>query len=230
MEFIKKIIYFILSIQEKLLRIRLSKTLGAKYLSNRKRKLTKGCLLELSSLADIEKNNFETKLTKILVDANFSPENLLKFITEQGTKVIYNNDASKILHPIGENEGFIYPAKGHKALYLSILLTGNIKFNTKEMFVLAKGNINQYYFIYQFYNWFAYKNNIAGLDSKSQGLLKKYLFTDSELNTLHLDDIYKLKDAIQQDKAAIEFVIKLCQKYEGSKQALEKLKNGGTRI
>ena len=45
-----------------------------------------------------------------------------------------------------------------------------------------------------------------------------------------LADIYKLKDAIRQDKAAIEFVIKLCQKYESAKNALEKLKNKGASI
>ena len=230
MEFIKNFTYFILSIQEKILRNRLSKTLGAKNNSKRKRNSANGCLRELSTLADIEKTKFETDLTEILEKASFLPQNLLEFVKQNGTKVIYNNEATKILNPIGENEGFIYPAKGYKALYLSLALFKKINLKTDEMFVLAKGNINQYYFIYQFYNWYAFKNNIAGLDSESQDLLKKYLFTDSELNTLHLDDIYKLKDAIQQDKAAIEFVIKLCRKYEGTKQALKKLKNGGTNI
>ena len=45
-----------------------------------------------------------------------------------------------------------------------------------------------------------------------------------------MGEIYKLKDAIKQDKASIEFVFKLCQKYEGTKKALEKLKDKGTQI
>ena len=98
------------------------------------------------------------------------------------------------------------------------------------MFVLSKGGINKYYFIYHLYNWYAFKHNIAGMDSSSQELLKKYLFTDADTKTLQLEDIYKLKDAIKQDKASIEFVIKLCRNYDGAKQALEKLKDSGARL
>ena len=42
--------------------------------------------------------------------------------------------------------------------------------------------------------------------------------------------VYKLKDAIKQDKASIEFVFKLCQNYDGAKKALEKLKNDGAKL
>ena len=45
---------------------------------------------------------------------------------------------------------------------------------------------------------------------------------------MQLADIYKLKDAIKQDKASIEFVIKLCRNYDGTKQALNKMKNKGS--
>ena len=94
------------------------------------------------------------------------------------------------------------------------------------MFILTKGEINKFYFIYHFYNWYAFSHNIEGLDTESQDLLKKYLFnpTEKDFNNLQLSDIYKLKDAIKQDKSAIEFVFKLCQQIESSKNALEKLK------
>jgi hypothetical protein len=39
-----------------------------------------------------------------------------------------------------------------------------------------------------------------------------------------------LKDAIKQDKSAIEFVFKLCQNYDGAKKALEKLKDSGANL
>ena len=65
-----------------------------------------------------------------------------------------------------------------------------------------------------------------------KSLLKKFLFnsTEEDFSKLHLSEIYKLKDAIKQDKASIEFVFKLCQKYEGTQKALEKLKNEGAQI
>jgi hypothetical protein len=58
--------------------------------------------------------------------------------------------------------------------------------------------------------------------------LKKYLFETSDTSELQLSEIYQLKDAIRQDKAAIEFVVKLCRNYDGAKQALKKMKDDGS--
>ena len=179
-------------------------------------------------MADIEKQELEDKITNILKTYDYNPSRILEYIKSQGTDIICIKDAKKILNPIGENEGFIYPQKGAKALYLSLGLKKTFALKTKEMFVLSEGEINKYYFIYHFYNWYAYKHNIAGMDTESQELLKKYLFTTSEIKELHLSEIYKLKDAIRQDKASIEFVIKLCRSYEGAKQALTKMHKEGS--
>lgn len=231
MQIIKKILYKILSIQEAYLKKRLSGTIGVKNHSKRKRSFSNGCLLDLSTLADAEKQRLEDELTLILKKYDYEPSKILDYIQTQGTEVFYLDNASKILNPIGENEGFIYPAKGHKALYLSLGTKKKFALRTKEMFVLSKGEINKYYFIYHFYNWYAFKHNIAGMDSDSQELLKKYLFEENDTSNLQLADIYKLKEAIRQDKASIEFVIKLCRNYDGAKQALEKLKqNNGAKL
>lgn len=228
MQLFKNIVYKILSIQEKFLRHRLSGTLGVKNSSKRKTRYYNGFTITLSSLAESEKQQLEEELNLLLKKYDYEPEELLKYIKTQGTKVIRLDNASKILNPIAENEGFIYPASGAKALYISLAAEKNARFKTDEMFILSKGSINKYYFIYHFYNWYAFKHNIEGLDSESQQLLKKFLFEDSDTKTLQLSEIYKLKDAIRQDKAAIEFVIKLCRNYEGTKQALDKIKNEGS--
>lgn len=224
MHIVKKILYKILSIQEAYLKKRLSGTIGIKNQSKRKRSFSNGCLLDLSTLAEAEKQRLEEELTLILKKYDYEPSKILDYIQAQGTNVFYLDKASKILNPIGENEGFIYPAKGHKALYLSLGITKKIALKTNEMFVLSKGKINKYYFIYHFYNWYAFKHNIAGMEPEAQELLKKYLFEENNTSNLQLADIYKLKEAIRQDKASIEFVIKLCRNYDGAKQALEKLK------
>ena len=223
----KSLLYKILGLQEKYLRYRLSKTIGVKNTSKKKRHYFNGGLLDLSTLAESEKQKLEEELTRILKEADFEPEKLLEYIKVNGTKVYRIENAGSILNPIGENEGFIYPAKGSRALYLSLALDKKISFKTDEIFVLSKGEINKYYFIYHFYNWYAFKHNIAGMDSESQELFKKYLFETPDTSELQLADIYKLKDAIRQDKASIEFVIKLCRNYEGAKQALNKLKDEG---
>lgn len=225
---LKKIIYGILSVQEKILKYQLSKTLGVKNKSKRKRHYLAGCTLDLNAMADCEKQKLEEEIVLLLKKYNYEPLELLKYVEKQGTKVFFIDKASKLLNPIGENEGFIYPAKGSLAMYLSLATSKKTALKTDEMFVLSKGEINKYYFIYHFYNWFAFKHGIAGMDSESQKLLKKYLFENSDTKELQLADIYKLKDAIKQDKASIEFVVKLCRNYDGAKQALDKMKNDGS--
>lgn len=228
MQLLKDILFNILGLQEKVLRARLSKTLGAKNLSKRKRHFTNGCTLDLNSMADAEKQELEDKLNNLLKTYEYNPSRILDYIKSQGTKIAYLKDAKKILNAICENEGFILPQTGLKALYLSFAVNKKISFKTEGMFVLSHGEINKYYFIYHFYNWYAFKNGIAGMDTESQELLKKYLYTPSDTKELQLEEIYKLKDAIRQDKASIEFVIKLCRNYDGAKQALAKMHNEGS--
>ena len=227
MQLVKNIMFGILSLQEKFLKHRLAKTISAKNSSKRKRHFSNGCVLDLNSLAESEKLKLEEEINLILKKYEYNPEKLLEYI-KKSTKVFYLKNAPEILNPIGENEGFIYPVTGAKALYLSLTTERKLSFKTKEMFVLSPGKINKYMFIYHFYNWFAYKHKIAGLDSDSQELLKKYLFSNSDTKNLQLNEIYKLKDAIRQDKASIEFVIKLCRNFEGAKQALNKMKENGS--
>ena len=225
---LKNIIYWFLSVQEKILKHRLSKTLGVKNTSKRKRHYTNGCTLDLNTMADIEKQKLEDEINLILKKYHYEPNDILNYIRSQGTKIYFVDNASKLLNPIGENEGFIYPSSGSLALYLSLGVEKKPRLKTDEMFVLSKGEINKYYFIYHFYNWFAFKHGIAGMDANSQKLLKKYLYSGVETKELQLSEIYQLKDAIKQDKASIEFVVKLCRNYDGAKQALDKMKNNGS--
>ena len=227
---IKKLLYKILSIQEQILKAQLSRTIGVKNNSKKKKHYFQGCLIELNSLAELEKKEFENKILAIIKQCEYSPEKILNYIKNRGYTVIFDTNAKSILNPIGKNEGFIYPTKGLKALYLTFSLGLKPSFSTKEMFVLPKGNINKYYFLYHFYNWFAYKNNITGLDRESQELLKKFLFSSQDTKELQLSEIYKLKDAINQDKAAIEFVIKLCTNIDGNQQAIEKIQTKGSAL
>lgn len=231
MGLIKSIIYSVLSLQEKFLRARLNRTLGIKNKSRRKKYYGFGCLLSLDALADNEKNKMEEELRLLLKQYNYEPEKLLEYVSNQGTPVYYI-DNPKSIYSIGENEGFIYPQKGSKAIYISLLTDKKWKIKTPEMFILSRGEINKFYFVYHFYNWYAYKHGISGMDSDSINMLNKYLFnaSDEEINKLQLEDIYKLKDAIKQDKASIEFVFKLCRDLEGAKKAFDKINENGASI
>ena len=231
MSFIKNIMFFIFSLQEKLLSSELKDTLGVKNISKRKTRFYEGCFLSLDSLAESEKEKMEEELRLILKSSNYDPIEVLKYLQTHDTEIFYI-DKAKYLHSIGENEGFIYPQNGAKALYLSLLTQKKISFKTKEMFVLTKGEINKYYFIYHLYNWYTFKHNITGVDAQTQQLLNKYLFnsSDEDIKKLQLSEIYKLKDAIKQDKSAIEFVFRLCQDTEGIKKAFDKITDDGASL
>lgn len=231
MNIIKSLIYFIFSVQEKVLKARLNKTLNIKNSSKRKKIYSNGCVLSLDALADDEKNKMEDEISLVLKLADYSEDGVIKYIENAGTRVFRIKSPEK-LHLIGEAAGFIYPECGLKAVYLSLLLSGKIRLKTDELFVLPEKPVNKYYFIYHFYNWYAYKHGISGMDTNSAELLNKFLFSasDDDINKMQLSDIYKLKDAIKQDKSAIEFVFKLCRNYEGAQKALNKLKNDGANI
>ena len=231
MNLFKNIFLFILTIQEKFLLNRLGKTITAKANSKRKKHFQNGCLLTLESISESDREAMEEELLLILKSSNFNTTEILEYIKKHDTKVFYIKNSS-FLHSIGQNEGFIYPQKGLKAIYLSFLINDKIKLKTNEMFILTKGEINKYYFLYHFYNWYTYKKGIIGIDNESQELLNKFLYNanNDDFSKLQLSDIYKLKDAIKQDKASIEFVFKLCQKYEGAKKALNLLKDKGANL
>ena len=146
MKLFNTLLYKVLELQEKFLRFRLSKTIGVKTNSKRKKHFVSGCTLDLNSIADIEKQHLEDELSNILKVYEYNPARILEYVKSQGTGVLYLKDAKKILYPIGETEGFIYPAQGSKALYLSLALNKEFSMRTNEMFVLSEGEINKYYF------------------------------------------------------------------------------------
>ena len=231
MNIIKDFVYLILTIQEKLLLKKLHKTIGVKNGSKIKRFWGNSCLISLNSIAEADKQKMEEELILLLKKFDFNPNEILKYVSNQGTQVFVTDNAKK-LYTIQENEGFFYPQKGIKALCLNLITSGKFSFKTPEMFILSKGEINKYFFIYNFYNWYAFKHGFYGVTPDAQATLNKYLLNpkDENMKKLQLEDIYKLKNAISQDKASIEFVFKLCQQYETSKQALNKLKNDGVNL
>ena len=135
MRLLKNIIYHIFSLQEKFLRFKLDRTLGAKNLSKRKKFFQEGCILSLDSLAEEEKNKMEEELGLILKNADYEPEKLLEYVKNQGTSVYYT-DTPKALYSIGENEGFIYPQKGAKALYIASLAGLGLKLTNSISFTI----------------------------------------------------------------------------------------------
>ena len=191
-------------------------------------------VMTLTSQTDKIIELLDEEVKNIVNVCQTNPENLLNYVKEHGTQVFKIPYADLILAKISEEEGFIIPFKGLKALYLNFftsILSGqklNFSFNSKEMFVLRDMDINVYYMLHQFHKWCAFKKGLPGFDEKSQTLFKENLNKMTDGNDLSVEDIVALKEAIARDAQAAEFVIQLSKDSSGAKNALNKIKNDGS--
>ncbi len=158
---------------------------------------------------------------KEIVQPNIqTPEKLLEYIERNGTGVYKIKNADKILNKIYEAEGFITPIKGLRALYLNFILGRKLAFDTPEMFILRDMPLNVYVLAHQFYKWYAYKIALPGYDKETQEKFKKiWMFAqDENIAKLSYNNLASLKEAIERDIEAIDFVIKLAHENMGAQQ------------
>src|SRR5574344_112206 len=232
MNYIRVILYWILSLQEKVLTKKLERNLKKVYSSSTtKRSFSKDYCLTLSNETERNRARVDFELKNILKQAQNNPQKLLNFIEKKGTSVYKIPYANVLLGLILEEEGLIYEKKGLTALYLSAvisILSGSglkFKLKTEPMFVMRDLPVDAYYMIHQFHKWYALKLNLPGFDYHAQENFKKFFNknNDEELNKLNIDEILSLKDAISRDVDAINFVVDLAKSTEGSKKALQKI-------
>ncbi len=235
---INKFVYWVLSVQEKVLRRNLKRTFKTSFTnSTSKVVFSKGNSLKLTTQTEKNKEKLKQEVQILLKKYENNPQKLLEFIEKNGTSVHKVPHAHLLLNAIGYEEGFVGSLKGSHALYLSFLTLifakgKSLSFNTEPMFVLRDLPVNPYYMIQQFHKWYAMKLNLPGFDSESQGNFQKFLnsSTDEEINTLSLDEILGLKEAIARDVEAINFVIDLAKSTDGTKNAMKKLTTGGATV
>ncbi|MFA6988884.1 MAG: hypothetical protein WC197_02340 [Candidatus Gastranaerophilaceae bacterium] len=196
---------------------------------------TKNETLVLSAKTKLKSEETTTLAKEILKKYINEPEKLFKFIESKGTKVIVASNIDKVLTFFKEEEGFITPLKGFKALFLSIMiniLSKNkipVGFRTPEMFVMRSMSLNIYSLAHQFHHWLAYKKKLPGYEEETMSVFKNIWQLDvnpSKIKTFSINEILALKNAIERDKEAIEFVQSFAREQEGSKKSLNMLKEG----
>ena len=230
MNILKKIIYFLLKIQEKQLSIRLDKHLKTSS-ANKTSKTILSSNVTVTLTAETEKNKelVLKSVTEIVSGVKNNPHMLLEYIKTHNTKVIKLPNADKILAFILEDEGLVCELRGWEALYINILTDNGLSLASKPMFILREGEIEPYYMLHQFYKWFSLYRGLPGFDYKSQKLFRKYLnAADTKgLENLTLDEMTGLKEAIARDNEAIDFTVNYAKSIEGSKNVLDKIKTDG---
>ncbi len=188
--------------------------------------------MTLNSKFRDERREIDKQIRDIVKKNIKTPERLLEFIEQNGTKVHKVKFADKLLRFVGEEEGFILPRKGFEALCLNLALESKFSFKTKEMFVLRDLPINVYVMSHQFHKWFGFIMNLPGFDARAVELFREVCENNYRApKNLKYSDIMSLKEALRRDIEAIDFVVNLSKENEKSQEALESIKNGaGAKI
>ena len=193
-----------------------------------------GIKLTLNSKTEQNKKKVNDEVKEIVTKNLKTPNALLAYIEENGTKVFRVPYAKKLLILVGEQEGFITPTTGINAFVLNLILNHKFAFKTEPVFVLGTGQINIYNMAHQFHKWYGYKTGLPGFDEAAQEKFKKIFDyeIDANVELLSYEEILSLKEAIHRDIEAIDFVIKLAKENDGAKKVFNNIKekNNETNI
>ena len=237
-DFIQKLIYSVLALQEKILRKRLKGNFKSVYSNTTSKKVFgKAASLELNSQTEKNKIKVESDVITILKKYENNPQKLLEFIERSGTKVYKIKFANKILKLINNEEGFIAAKNGIKALFLNIIISlftnekMKLSLKTQPMFILRDLPLESCYMIQQFHKWYAMKLNLPGFDIQSQNNFQKFLNSnDEDTKSLSVEEILGLKEAIARDIESINFIINLAKETTGAQNAMKKMTTGGASV
>lgn len=199
--------------------------------STTKTSMNVACTLKLTAKTEENKAKVNQNAKEIIKKNIKTPEKLLYFIEKQGTKVYKIPFANKILDFIGEEEGFITPLQGFKALYINLIIgilvhkKLVVSFKTKEMFVLRDLPVDIYIMSHQFHKWYGFRLKLPGYDYKTQEKFKKLFKNSSDKNIKEcsLGEVISIKEAVARNVESIDFVVNLAKEYDGSKKSLEKI-------
>lgn len=191
-----------------------------------------GATLCLNTKNEKTKQKLENDVKIILKKCNNNPEKLIEFIESKGTKVYRFKNAQKMFGSVSQELGFVPETKGLRAFILSLITEHKLAGQTRAMFVLDSENIDSFWFIQQFYKWYAMKLGMKGYDAKSQEAFNGFLYnnSDAKIKSLSVDEILDIKDAIARDVESINFVMELAKSTVDSKCASSKITSGGAMV
>lgn len=217
---VKNISFMLLSIQSNYLQKRLIKRLGYT-----KRAVMDGCSVEISQDLKAKQQEIENDVRAILKQCKNNPVKVIEYFERQDIPV-YSVKHSKLLKKFfKEKPGFITERSGFSALILNIAIGNGVSFKTKPLVLLKDEEPDIYNLIYCFYKWYSFKEGLSGFDEKSQKLLLKFneKNEDKLIGRLSIVEIEGLREAIQRDVQAIDFVSLYSRENTGAKKALEKM-------
>lgn len=211
-----------------------------KYLNKKsvsgKTHISSGAMMSLDSEEKLKVEKIIEESKEIFKNYLDNPEKVFSYIQERGTPVIKMKYSNIVLWLLNEDEGFIVPQHGFRALFLSFMIrfiSGykiKVAFNTPCVFLMRDLPISPYTLAYQLYHWLAYSNELGGYDEHTMRNFKNIWAIDKDprkMKKLSLEEILSLREAIARDVEAIDMVKELAIEVSGQKRAMEKLKKDG---
>ena len=212
MNLLQRVLYLILFVKERFLSALLARhTKGSFGNSTSKTVIGEAATLDIIAAA---KNNIElvkNEMSELVSKSKFSSDVLIDYAQNNGVKVVFIKDATKILNLLGEEQGFITERKGLDGLVLNLLTGNGISSKSKPVIILEHGNKDFYYLLFTVYKLCGYLRKLPGYDFKAQKLFKTYAkFADkADISKLKMEELNALKQAVARDNEASKFVIEI---------------------
>lgn len=224
---VKNISFMILSWQGAFLQKRLIKRLGYK------KAVVGGCTVDISQELQDRCEKVDNDVRAILKKLKNNPLAVMKYLEEQGVPVYPKKSLKRVLKFLNEKQGLILERSGFEGLIINLAVGNGLRFKSEMVVLLEEDDPDIYNLIYALHKWYARKEGLEGFDKKSQKLLRKFndKNEDKLIGRLSIPEIEGLKNAIARNVQAIDFISKYSRENEGSKKALERMKQeGGTNI
>ena len=188
--------------------------------------------LSISSKTNMAADEVTKTAYNILKKYKEQPALILEYIRENGTKIVTASALKPVISFLGYEEGFIPKHTGIKAFILNLFISKTLKekinfsMTMQDTFLICSKDLSLYFLAYNFHHWLSYKNNLPGYDYQTLCLFKSTMKTNANLSVLNINQILSIKDAIDRDKQALDFVTNFVREQVGAKERLQKILNG----
>lgn len=203
-----------------------------KFIEKNKSALKRGQGVNSSFTQKIKEKNQKIHLSvkKLIQVSKQNPKVIIKFIENKNTKVYQTPFAIKLLKHINEEQGFIPPKTGIKALYLNTiipLICGKkmiFSLQSSEMFVFAPKKLHLYKLIEGVYHWHAFRAKLDGYNEKAIENYKKTQISKNKeyIKRLSFDEIQEVKAVVYRGLEACKFIMNFSIEYDNAKNLTSK--------
>ena len=214
----KSLVYFILSLQEKVLkklllgRLRVTRKTSTRY--------GDGYTLTIDANQKQEIEKAELEIRNILNQYS-DLSDLFEYIRKNNTKVIIQKNAKQVLNLIKEEEGLFIPLKGIRALYLNVNFLNKFSLKTDMMFVYSTEQVERTEYLKHFYKWYMIRKGLQTPNKRAEELKRDLMAGVRNMDKLTVQELTDIKQLTHDEQLGIDFAIRFIKEDIIKKQKVE---------